>query len=124
MVADRAHGDNVRAELQRFLELAESIPISRKLRAVREILARYPGKFLIFTEYRQTQEAILADLAAQGISAVAFHGGMDINQKEAAIAAFRDGLPATTRLPPALPVQPILRRLCGLAAAPPKPPGS
>ena len=93
MVADRAHGDNVRAELQRFLELAESIPTSRKLRAVREILARYPGKFLIFTEYRQTQEAILADLAAQGISAVAFHGGMDINQKEAAIAAFRDGLP-------------------------------
>ncbi len=93
MVADTAHGDNVRTELQRFLELAESIPTSRKLRAVREILARYSGKFLIFTEYRQTQEAILADLAAQGISAVAFHGGMDINQKEAAIAAFRDGLP-------------------------------
>ena len=93
MVADTAHGENVRAELQRFLELAESIPTSRKLRAVREILARYPGKFLIFTEYRQTQEAILADLAAQGISAVAFHGGLDINQKEAAIAAFRDGLP-------------------------------
>jgi SNF2 family DNA or RNA helicase len=94
MVADRAHGDNVRAELQRFLALAESIPTSRKLRAVREILARYPGKFLIFTEYRQTQEAILADLEAQGISAVAFHGGMDIRQKEEAIAAFRDGLPA------------------------------
>ncbi|MFN8467602.1 MAG: SNF2-related protein [Caldilineaceae bacterium] len=94
MVADRAHGDNVRAELQRFLELAESIPTSRKLRAVREILARYPGKFLIFTEYRQTQEAILADLAAQGISAVAFHGGLDISQKEAAIAAFRDGMPS------------------------------
>ena len=75
MVADRAHADNVRAELQRFLHLAESIPISRKLRAVREILARYPGKFLVFTEYRQTQEAILADLSAQGISAVAFHGG-------------------------------------------------
>jgi SNF2 family DNA or RNA helicase len=92
MVADRAHGDNVRAELQRFLELAESIPTSRKLKAVREILARYPGKFLIFTEYRQTQEAILADLEAQGISAVTFHGGMDIRQKEAAIAAFRDGV--------------------------------
>jgi SNF2 family DNA or RNA helicase len=94
MVADRAHGDNVRAEMQRFLALAESIPTSRKLRAVREILARYPGKFLIFTEYRQTQEAIIADLQAQGISAVAFHGGMDIRQKEEAIAAFRDGLPA------------------------------
>ena len=122
MVADRAHGDNVRAELQRFLELAESIPTSRKLRAVREILARYPGKFLIFTEYRQTQEAILADLAAQGISAVAFHGGMDIHQKEAAIAAFRDGLPATIR-------QTDERRRyacvpCAQRPQPPKPPGS
>jgi SNF2 family DNA or RNA helicase len=107
MVADRAHGDNVRAELQRFLELAESIPTSRKLRAVREILARYPGKFLIFTEYRQTQEAILADLETQGISAVAFHGGLDIRQKEEAIAAFRGGLPAQSAglrddAPPAL----------------------
>ncbi len=105
MADDRAHADSVRAELQRFLALAESIPISRKLRAVREILARYPGKFLIFTEYRQTQEAILRDLAAQGIRAVAFHGGMDIHQKEEAIAAFRDGTPiaesAASDAPPA-----------------------
>ncbi len=77
----------------RFLGLAEAIPISRKLRAVQEILARYPGKFLIFTEYRQTQEAILHHLEGLGIGAVAFHGGLDIRQKEEAIHAFRDGVP-------------------------------
>ena len=66
MAADRAHGDHVRRELLRFLELAESIPISRKLLAVREILERFPGQFVIFTEYRQTQEAILRQLQDMG----------------------------------------------------------
>ena len=42
-----------RAELREFLALAESIPISRKLLAVEEILERFPGQFLIFTEFRQ-----------------------------------------------------------------------
>ncbi|MFN8446399.1 MAG: SNF2-related protein [Caldilineaceae bacterium] len=89
MVKDTSHSDNVRAELQRFLELADSIPIGRKLRAVQEILARFPGKFLIFTEYRQTLDTILHHLQQSGISAVGFHGGLSIEQKEAAVAAFR-----------------------------------
>lgn len=89
MAGDTAHAENVRAELQRFLAMAEAIPVSRKLRAVQEILARYPGKFLIFTEYRQTQETILNHLEKLGIEAVGFHGGMDIHQKEEAIMAFR-----------------------------------
>jgi SNF2 family DNA or RNA helicase len=89
MVADRAHTDATRAELQRFLEIAESIPVGRKLLAVRELLQRHPGKFLIFTEYRQTLEAIVRQLHAWGISAIGFHGGLSIDQKEAAVAAFR-----------------------------------
>ena len=89
MLADVAHGEKVRAELQRFLELAAAIPQSRKLAAVLEILERFPGKFLIFTEYRQTQESILAELAHRQIAATGFHGGLDIRQKEAAIVHFR-----------------------------------
>jgi SNF2 family DNA or RNA helicase len=91
MVADRGYGDSARAELQRFLELAESIPVGRKLRAVREILERFPGRFLIFTEYRETLETIVRQLRAWGIGVVGFHGGLDIRQKEAAVAAFRGG---------------------------------
>ncbi|MBI1297048.1 DEAD/DEAH box helicase [bacterium] len=89
MVQDREHGDNVRAELMGFLELAESIPIGRKLEAVREILDRFPGKFLIFTEYRQTLETVVKQLESWGVSTQGFHGGMDIRQKEAAVARFR-----------------------------------
>lgn len=89
MVQDRAHSDNTRAELQRFLALADSIPVGRKLHAVKEILERYPGKFLIFTEYRQTLDTIVQHLQGWGIKAVGFHGGLSIEQKEAAVAAFK-----------------------------------
>lgn len=90
MVQDPAHSDSVRAELLRFLAQAEAIEVGRKLYAVRDILERYSGKFLIFTEYRQTQEVIARQLSRWGIGVVSFHGGLTIQQKEAAVAAFRD----------------------------------
>jgi SNF2 family DNA or RNA helicase len=101
MVGDRAHGERAREELSQFLALAESIPVGRKLTAVREILKKFPGKFLIFTEYRETLEAITRQLGEWGISAVGFHGGLDIRQKEAAVKLFRgdepdDGSPSPT----------------------------
>ncbi len=89
MVQDRAHSPAVRQELEGFLSLARSIQVSRKMGAVQEILERFPGKFLVFTEYRQTLEALVAQLRAWGIPTVGFHGGMDIRQKEAAVARFR-----------------------------------
>ncbi|MEM7538962.1 MAG: SNF2-related protein [Chloroflexota bacterium] len=92
MVQDPAHGPSTITELRNFLNLAESIEVGRKLVAVEEILERYPGKFLIFTEYRQTLETIVNYLQSQDISAVGFHGGMDINQKEAAVAGFKDDI--------------------------------
>jgi len=89
MAADQAHSASARAELQRFLTLAESIPIGRKLYAVKEILEKFPGKFLIFTEYRHTLDKIVEQLTAWGVSIVGFHGGLTIDQKEAAVAAFK-----------------------------------
>lgn len=89
MVQDGAHGENTRAELQRFLTLAESIPTGRKLHAVKEILERYPGKFLIFTEYRHTLDTIVQQLQQWGVQAIGFHGGLNLEQKEAAVAAFK-----------------------------------
>ena len=90
MVEDRGYSEEARAELTEFLLLAESITVGRKLTAVKEILDRFPGKFLIFTEYRQTLETIVAQLNERGISATGFHGGLNIVQKEAAVADFRD----------------------------------
>jgi SNF2 family DNA or RNA helicase len=100
MAADRGHTAAVRQQLEGFLALAESIPISRKLLAVKELLDKYPGQFLIFTEYRATQESIITQLRTWGIEAAAFHGGMDIHQKEAAIAAFRGDDAAEETLAP------------------------
>jgi SNF2 family DNA or RNA helicase len=91
MVADSGYGAKTRAELEEFLTLAESIQIGRKLLAVEEILREFPGRFLIFTEFRRTQEVIAAQLQAWDISTVSFHGGLSIRQKEEAVAAFRDG---------------------------------
>lgn len=89
MAEDRLYSDDARAEMRDFLALAESIPVGRKLQAVQEILERFPGKFLIFTEYRQTLDTIVTQLHQWGISAEGFHGGLSIGQKEAAVATFR-----------------------------------
>ena len=89
MVDDRGYTDEQRAELAAFLQLAESIPVGRKLHAVRELLERFPGKFLIFTEYRRTLETVVEQLRQWGFDAIGFHGGMNIQQKEAAVATFR-----------------------------------
>ena len=88
LVADAQYPPATRERLAGFLDLASSIGDSRKLHAVREILDRFPGKFLIFTEYRHTLDLIVRHLNASGISAVGFHGGLNIHQKEEAIAAF------------------------------------
>ncbi|MGB3058207.1 MAG: SNF2-related protein, partial [Anaerolineae bacterium] len=88
LVADTQYPEATRRRLAAFLALAQSIGESRKLSAVREILGRFPGKFLIFTEYRHTLEQIVSQLRAWDIATVAFHGGMNVFQKEDAVRAF------------------------------------
>lgn len=105
MAGDMAHGSSVRSELSHFLALAESIPVGRKMTAVREILERYPGQFLIFTEYRATLDVLLARLGEWGIPAVGFHGGLSIEQKEAAVRAFRGDAPENPDEPKPEPVR-------------------
>jgi SNF2 family DNA or RNA helicase len=98
MINDSGYGDKTRAELREYLALAESIEIGRKLEAVREILEEFPGKFLVFTEFRRTQDVIVEQLARWGISSVSFHGGLNIQQKEAAVATFRNPEPDGVRV--------------------------
>lgn len=88
LVADPQYPPATRERLAGFLALASRIEGSRKLDAVLEILGRFPGKFLIFTEYRHTLDLIVRHLNAAGISAAGFHGGLNIYQKEEAIDAF------------------------------------
>ncbi|HEY1918739.1 MAG TPA: DEAD/DEAH box helicase [Streptosporangiaceae bacterium] len=52
-----------------------------------------PEKVLVFTAFRQTLQALAAELDRQGIPAAVYHGGLARLDKEKAIAAFRDEVP-------------------------------
>lgn len=71
------------------LVLAWGIKQGRKVAAVQQILAEYPGKFLIFTDYLPTLEALHETLTALGETVVLFHGGMSALERAEAVRAFR-----------------------------------
>ena len=54
-----------------------------------EILAEYPDKMVIFTQFRATQEMLAEKLRQAGHEVAVFHGGLSRLQKEAAVNAFR-----------------------------------
>ncbi|HEY9723199.1 MAG TPA: C-terminal helicase domain-containing protein, partial [Oscillatoriaceae cyanobacterium] len=92
LAADPEHDADSRARLQRYLEAAEAIPVCRKARALGELLERFPDEqFLVFTEFRRTQDHLVEYLGGFGHDVVAFHGGLDVQAKEAAIARFKAG---------------------------------
>ncbi len=66
----------------------EALPEPSKWDALRSILAHTPGKCLIFTEFRETQERLARMLVAAGESHEVFHGGLTPAQKSDALARF------------------------------------
>ncbi|MDB5097751.1 MAG: hypothetical protein JWM80_2172 [Cyanobacteria bacterium RYN_339] len=93
LAADPTREPATRRILKEYLALAEAIPISRKARAVGELIDRLEPneQVVVFTEFRATQEHLVSYLQGLGHEVVAFHGGLDANAKEAAIKRFRDG---------------------------------
>jgi SNF2 family DNA or RNA helicase len=93
LAADPQRDPVTRRILGEYLELAESIGVSRKARAVGELLERLePGEqVLVFTEFRATQDHLVQYLTSLGHETVAFHGGLDPGAKEAAVRRFQDG---------------------------------
>jgi len=75
--------------------LAEKVDRTEKGRVLVELLRRHQAagdKVVVFTAFRQTL-GFLADLAAAaGLPAVAYHGGLTRQEKEAAIRSFREEL--------------------------------
>lgn len=92
LMHDPALEPSSRARLAGYAAMAASIPVGRKMRAVAECLEREPqAQFLIFTEFRRSQSALAAYLEAEGHSVVVFHGGLDAEQRAAAVSAFARG---------------------------------
>lgn len=72
-----------------YLALARSIEVGRKVKVVQAILDQHPGKFLIFTDYLSTLNALKAMLEQSGESVVVFHGGMSAFERLEAVRSFR-----------------------------------
>jgi SNF2 family DNA or RNA helicase len=89
MAANPNQSDPVRVRLSQLADLAAAVERNCKADAVLDILERYPGKLLIFTDYRATQEQLVAELKTAGHAAVSFHGGLSALGKEEAVRAFR-----------------------------------
>ena len=71
-----------------------SITAFSKLTALAALLRRYsPKKVLVFTAFRQTQQALARELSAQDMPFAIYHGSLSRGDKERAIAAFRDEVP-------------------------------
>ncbi|MCG3211409.1 MAG: RNA polymerase-associated protein RapA [Anaerolineae bacterium] len=77
------------AELAEILVLAWGIQQGRKIEAVLQLLADTPGKFLIYTDYLPTLEALASALTDAGHETVVFHGGLSSQERVEAVRRFR-----------------------------------
>ena len=75
--------------LTTLLTLAHQINRGRKVTAILEILAQFPGKFLIFTGYSASMQALQAALSEAGHDVVRFHGGLSAQDRLEVVRAFR-----------------------------------
>ncbi|MBN1991509.1 MAG: DEAD/DEAH box helicase family protein [Anaerolineae bacterium] len=79
-------------QLIEYLVLAWGITRSRKIEAVLSILAQYPGRFLIFTDYLPSLHALRRALDEAGYETVVFHGGMSAQERVEAVRQFRQSV--------------------------------
>jgi len=62
-----------------------------KIAAVRRIVGKARDRVLVFTDFRRTQESLVADLMDAGHDTITFHGGLSRAEKEEAVSRFRAG---------------------------------
>jgi len=63
----------------------------RKVELLRHMLTQEDGSFLVFTRTKHGSDRLTKRLAASGIRAVAMHGDRTQNQRNQALAGFREG---------------------------------
>jgi len=78
------------AMVSQLIEMAQSCGPGAKLRRLTRLLDRIPEPIVVFTEYRDSLEAVVAHLrSARRVAAI--HGGMPAAIRQAAVDAFNDG---------------------------------
>ena len=83
--------DEERAALGQLIALAHRCAEGSKLRRLRRLLAMAREPAVIFTEYRDTLDAIAAALAGSARRVGCIHGGLPVDHRRAAVDAFNDG---------------------------------
>jgi len=91
MVAREEMAGPVAKRLEAFADRAQALTAWRKGDAALEVLARFPGQFVIFCEYLATVDKLIERLAKDGIEAVPFHGGLGPDGKQRALERFKAG---------------------------------
>src|SRR5262249_20480361 len=93
MLENMAENMSLPADLRRTLaDLAEQgrrLTTSAKVDRLLQLLAEFPDKLVVFTQFRATQAMLEQRLKDAGHEVAVFHGGLARLQKEAAIERFR-----------------------------------
>ncbi len=76
---------------EEFIKLAGSITLTSKIRALINLIRIRSGHVLVFTEYRETQKALVNALGEADIAAQMFHGGLSQKDRDTMITWFREG---------------------------------
>lgn len=90
MFKKTAEDSPVRAKIWELVELIRSIKANTKAEKVLELVREINDKVIVFTEYRATQEYLLAYLKERKISAVPYRGGMNRGKKDWMMDLFRN----------------------------------
>ncbi|MBN1472945.1 MAG: DEAD/DEAH box helicase [Syntrophaceae bacterium] len=82
---------DIQRRLQGFAEMAAGIQNPVKMKALTEMMGRYPGKqFVIFTEFVSTMEAITEILSGRGMIVFTLFGRLSSLQRSRVLSSFRN----------------------------------
>lgn len=91
MIARDDYSEKVKLKLKEFVKLCNRIKKVRKITATVEILKKFRGKYLIFTEYLHTMEVLKTELEKEGFKVGKFYGGLSgVTARRKAIEEFRE----------------------------------
>jgi len=90
---NRREGDPLGAEIDEVAALAGSIVTSTKTEALEPLISDHGEQTIVFVSFRETLNFLASHLRRRGLEPVLFHGGLSSGEKDAAIAAFRNGAP-------------------------------
>lgn len=85
-----ANAADERASIEHLIALARQCGAGAKVRCLLRLLDRAGEPAIVFTEYRDTTDAVLAALPA-AVPAGCIHGGMTIEQRRGVVDAFNSG---------------------------------